>query len=45
MGPKIEAAVQFIKKRGNRAVITSIGAIEPAVAGTAGTEILVDVKF
>jgi carbamate kinase len=41
MGPKVEAAVQFIKKRGKRAVITSIGAIESAVAGTAGTEIVV----
>jgi carbamate kinase len=44
MGPKIEAAVQFIKKRGNRAVITSIDAIESAVAGTAGTEIVEDVN-
>ena len=44
MGPKIEAAVQFIKKRGKRAVITSIEAIESAVAGTAGTEIVEDVK-
>ena len=44
MGPKIEAAVQFIKKRGKRAVITSIEAIESAVAGTAGTEIVGDVK-
>jgi carbamate kinase len=44
MGPKIEAAVQFIKKRGKRAVIASIEAIESAVAGTAGTEIVGDVK-
>ena len=44
MGPKVEAAVQFIKNRGNRAVITSIEAIESAVAGTAGTEIVGDVK-
>ena len=44
MGPKIEAAVQFIKKRGKRAVITSIEAIESAVAGTAGTEIVGDVN-
>lgn len=44
MGPKVEAAVQFIKKRGKRAVITSIGAIESAVAGTAGTEIVGDVS-
>ena len=40
MEPKIEAAVQFIKNRGKRAVITSIEAIESAVAGTAGTEIV-----
>ena len=44
MGPKIEAAVQFIKNRGNRTVIASIEAIESAVAGTAGTEIVEDVK-
>lgn len=44
MGPKIDAAVQFIKKRGNRAVITSIDAIESAVDGTAGTEIVGDVR-
>ena len=44
MGPKIEAAVQFIKNRGNRTVIASIEAIESAVAGTAGTEIVGDVN-
>ena len=44
MGPKIEAAVQFIKNRGKRAVIASIEAIESAVAGTAGTEIVGDVN-
>jgi carbamate kinase len=44
MGPKIEAAVQFIKKRGKRALIASIEVIESAVAGTAGTEIVGDVK-
>jgi carbamate kinase len=42
MGPKVEAAVQFVKKRGNRAVIAAIEAIETAVAGTAGTEIVAD---
>lgn len=44
MGPKIEAALEFIKKRGKRAVITSIEAIESAVAGTAGTEIMGEEK-
>jgi carbamate kinase len=40
MGPKIEAAMQFIRSGGKRAVITSIEAIEEAVAGRAGTEIV-----
>ena len=40
MGPKVEAAVQFIRKRGKRAVITSIDKIEEAVEGNAGTEIV-----
>jgi carbamate kinase len=42
MGPKVEAAVQFIKNGGKRAVITSIEDIERAVAGDAGTEIIPD---
>jgi carbamate kinase len=40
MGPKIEAAVEFIRHGGKRAVITSIDAIEDAVEGRAGTEIV-----
>ena len=40
MGPKIEAAVQFVKKCGKRAVITFIEEIEAAVEGKAGTEII-----
>ena len=40
MGPKIEAAMQFLEAGGRRAVICSIEAIEEAVAGKAGTEIL-----
>ena len=40
MGPKIEAAVQFIERGGKRAVITSIDKIEDAVTGKAGTEII-----
>ncbi|MRR07182.1 MAG: carbamate kinase [Deltaproteobacteria bacterium] len=39
MGPKVEAAVQFMRNGGKRAVITSIHDIEKAVAGGAGTEI------
>ena len=40
MGPKIEAAVQFIRAGGERAVITAVEAIDAAVAGEAGTEIV-----
>lgn len=39
MGPKIEAAIQFIKSGGKRAAITAINRIEAAVAGKSGTEI------
>ena len=39
MGPKVEAALQFAERRGGRAIITSIDAIEDAVEGRAGTEI------
>jgi len=39
MGPKVEAAVQFVREGGKRAVITSLETICEAVAGTAGTEI------
>ncbi len=40
MQPKIQAAIEFLKGGGTRAVITSIEAIEAAVQGLAGTEIL-----
>ncbi len=39
MLPKIMAMVRFVEAGGSRAVITSIEAIEDAVAGRAGTEI------
>jgi carbamate kinase len=39
MAPKIEAAMQFVRHSGKRAVITSIEEIESAVKGKAGTEI------
>jgi carbamate kinase len=41
MGPKIEAAGQFVQKTGKRAVITSIDNIESAVKGKSGTEIVI----
>ena len=39
MAPKVEAAIQFIRNDGKRAVITSIDEIISAVKGEAGTEI------
>ena len=42
MQPKIEAATQFLKCRGKRAVIASITDIETAVLRKAGTEIIVN---
>jgi carbamate kinase len=40
MGPKVEAALQFVQHTRKRAVITSISAIQEAVHGHAGTEII-----
>jgi carbamate kinase len=40
MGPKVEAAIQFKRNDGERAVITSIENIVPGVNGRAGTEIV-----
>lgn len=40
MGPKVEAAVNFIESGGKRAVICSINSIEAAVAGGSGTEVV-----
>ncbi len=39
MRPKVEAAMQFVRNGGNRAVITSIETIDAAVKEEAGTEI------
>ncbi|MGD8343097.1 MAG: carbamate kinase [Desulfobacterales bacterium] len=41
MRPKVEAAVQFVRDGGKRAVIASIEAIESAVKGQEGTEITI----
>jgi len=40
MQPKIQASIEFLSGGGTRAVITSIEAIESAVQGLAGTEII-----
>jgi len=42
MGPKVEAAIQFVSEGGRRAIITSIENIERSVVGEAGTEIVLD---
>lgn len=42
MGPKVEAALQFLERGGMRAVITGIDRIEEAVAGRAGTEVFLE---
>lgn len=40
MQPKIQASIEFLRNGGTRAMITSIEAIESAVQGLAGTEIM-----
>ncbi|MDR3567624.1 MAG: carbamate kinase [Syntrophobacteraceae bacterium] len=40
MGPKVEAALQFIESGGRRALICSIDSIQRALDGNAGTEIV-----
>ena len=39
MGPKVDAACQFVEETGNRAVIGALGEILAMVEGTAGTSI------
>jgi carbamate kinase len=39
MGPKVQAAINYIKTGGKKTVITSVENIEKAVAGRSGTEI------
>ena len=40
MGPKVQAALQFVEAGGGTAIITSLDRIAGAVAGTAGTRIV-----
>jgi len=40
MGPKVEAACQFVEKTGKRAAIGSLAEIEQIVAGEAGTNVV-----
>ena len=38
MGPKVQAAINFLEKGGERAIITSIDKIQDALDGKAGTK-------
>jgi carbamate kinase len=40
MGPKVEAAIQFVERTGKRAAIGSLADIGAIVAGTAGTNVV-----
>ncbi len=40
MAPKVASAAEFVRATGRRAVITTIGSVEPALRGAAGTTIL-----
>ena len=40
MGPKVNAAIQFVEKTGKRAAIGALEDIEQIVAGTAGTNVV-----
>ncbi|HJM13164.1 MAG TPA: carbamate kinase [Candidatus Thalassarchaeaceae archaeon] len=42
MGPKVEAACDFVRRTGERAVIGSLSEIEGMVAGTAGTQFTIE---
>ena len=39
MGPKVEAAIRFLRNGGKRAVIANLGDLAKAINGTAGTQI------
>ena len=40
MGPKIEAAVSFLKSGGKEVIVTSLGKAKQAILGDAGTKIV-----
>ncbi|BES71314.1 carbamate kinase [Marinobacter nanhaiticus D15-8W] len=44
MGPKVQAACEFARKTGNRAVIGALGDIESIVSGKAGTQVSTNYK-
>ena len=42
MGPKVEAALQFLEEGGKRVIITSLHTAVPALRGETGTHIVHD---
>ena len=42
MGPKVEAACDFVRRSGGRAVIGALSDLEGMVAGTAGTQFVLE---
>ena len=40
MGPKMQAAIEFLEAGGKKAIITSLECIEPAIKGEGGTHII-----
>jgi carbamate kinase len=42
MGPKVQAAIQFVERTGKRAAVGSLADIERIVAGAAGTNVVAD---
>jgi carbamate kinase len=45
MGPKVEAAIQFLQGGGKRAIITSLDTAVPALRGETGTHIVPDAEL
>jgi carbamate kinase len=39
MGPKVEAAIRFLRNGGKRSVIASLSDLERAIRGSAGTQV------
>jgi len=44
MGPKVEAAIRFLKAGGKKAIITSLDNLAEAVIGDAGTHIISEIE-
>ena len=41
LGPKVEAACEFVNKTGERAVIGSLSELEKMISGDAGTQFVI----